>query len=99
MFDMTGGTATARMFSIGLPEQRGSSLRIQLFDEHVGLAAEAHSKTIGWVNGERTLVIASMDWAVGPDPISLPLRRDKVHLREKYNPVAMTGDDLIWEGW
>ena len=99
MFDMIGEIATMRMFSIGLPEQRGSSLGIQLFDEHVGLTAEAHSKTIGWVNGERTLVIASMDWAIGPNPISLPLRRDKVYLREKYNPLAMTGDDLIGEGW
>ena len=99
MFDMTRGTATTRIFFVGLPQEHGCRLGIQLFDEHVGLAAEAHSKTIGWVNGERTLVIASVDWAVGPDPISLPLRRDKVHLREKYKSLAMTGDDLIWEGW
>jgi hypothetical protein len=99
MLDMTGEITTTRMFSVGLPQEHGCHLGIQLFDEYVGLAAEAHSKTIGWVNGERTLVIASVDWTVGSDPISLPLRRDKVRLREKDNPLAMTGDNLIWEGW
>src|SRR2546421_9713239 len=72
---------------------------IQLFHQHIDLTAETHPKAIGRINGERTLVIASMDWAIGPDPISLPLGIRKIRLREKDNPLATAGDCPGWEGW
>src|SRR2546429_428272 len=89
MFDRTGRVTTTGMFSMSLPEECGCSLRIELFDEHIGLAAEANPKTSGGVDGERTLVITAMDGAIGPDPFAMHLGIMKILLREQGHTLSL----------
>ena len=97
-FDRTGRVATTGMFSMSLPEECSSSLRIELFDEHIGLAAEANPKTSDGVDGERTLVITAMDGAIGPDPFAMHLGIMKILLREQGHTLSFAGDDLCGKG-
>src|SRR5436189_111732 len=98
MFDRTGRVTTTGMFSMSLPEECGCRLRIELFHQHVGLAAEADPETSGGVDGERTLVITGMDGAIGPDPFAMRLRIMKILLREQGHTLSFAGDDLRGKG-
>lgn len=92
MLERAGRITTTGMFSVSLLEECRSGLGIELFDQYVGLAAEADPKTIRGIDGERTLVITAMDGAIGPDPLPMPLRIVKILLREEGNRLSFTGN-------